>query len=131
VIVVSRIGNSQSDLDAYSDTLKANIRYAQSRAMNSDMVWGITYNGTGYFLFNYDGNAQTVIRLPGEENNVVNLSGAGISLGTFASVSFNSWGSPFKNTTGTGNSEEIDITVSSGSIPPNTFKIIKNTGFIH
>jgi len=130
VIIIGQIGDSKADLDARTDTLKAHLRYAQSRAMDSDLIWGVKKAGTGYSLFTFDGSSETILRLPGEESTIVDLSETGISLGTFGSVSFDSWGSPFSNSTGTGGSTETVITVSSGSMPPNPIVITKNTGFV-
>jgi MSHA pilin protein MshC len=123
-------GNAKADLDSRTDTLKAHLRYAQARAMDSDLAWGIRHTGTGYSLFSFDGSAESVSRLPDEEDMVVDLSGSGISLGSFSVISFDSWGRPFNNATGTGVSTGRTITVSDGSNPANQIIITQNTGFI-
>lgn len=129
-IILGRVGNIRADLDARTDTLKAHLRYAQSRAMDSDRIWGIRYTGTGYFLFSFDGSSESVVRLPDEENTIVDLSGDGVSLGAFHEISFDSWGSPYANATGTGSSTGQTIVVSAGSDPLNSIAVTKNTGFI-
>lgn len=123
-------GNTKADLDARTDTLKAHLRYAQSRAMDSNLVWGIKYTGTGYSLFAFDGSVETIERLPDEENTIVDLTGSGIGLGAFTVIAFDSWGRPFANATGTGGSIGQIITVSDGGSHANQITIIKNTGFI-
>jgi prepilin-type N-terminal cleavage/methylation domain-containing protein len=129
-IILGRMGNLKADLDARTDTLKTHLRYAQSRAMDSDLIWGIRYTGTGYFLFSFNGSSESVIRLPDEETPVVDLSGDGINLGAFHEISFDSWGSPFANATGTGSSTGQTIVVSAGGSPLNSIAVTKNTGFI-
>ncbi|MBA4366649.1 MAG: hypothetical protein C0403_03305 [Desulfobacterium sp.] len=130
-IILGRLGgNIKADLDARTDTLKTHLRYAQSRAMDSDLIWGIRYTGTGYFLFSFNGSSESAIRIPDEENVIVDLSGDGISLGTFQAISYDSWGSPYANATGTGSSAGQTIVVSAGSAPPNAIAVTKNTGFI-
>lgn len=129
-IILGRVGNIRADLDARTDTLKAHLRYAQSRAMDSGLIWGIRYTGTGYFLFSFNGSSESAIRIPDEENVIVDLSGDGISLGAFQAISFDSWGSPYANATGTGSSAGQTIVVSAGSNPLNSITVTKNTGFI-
>ncbi|RJP77976.1 MAG: prepilin-type N-terminal cleavage/methylation domain-containing protein [Desulfobacteraceae bacterium] len=123
-------GNAKADLNARTDTIKAHLRYAQVRAMDSNRIWGIRYTGSGYSLFSYDGSAESVSRLPDEEDAVVDLSGSGIGLGSFSVVSFDSWGRPFNNATATGVSIGQTITVFDGSNPANQIIITRNTGFI-
>jgi len=130
LIVVSRIGNTRADLEARTDMIKAHLRYTQAKAMNSSWVWGIKANGTGYSLFRFDGSSETLFRLPNEEANIVDLSGAGISLGSFNAVSFDSWGRPFNNVTASGASAGMSITVSSGGTGSKNIIITENTGFI-
>jgi prepilin-type N-terminal cleavage/methylation domain-containing protein len=130
-VILGRMGGDiKADLDARTDTLKAHLRYAQSRAMDSDLIWGIRYTGTGYFLFSFNGSSESAIRIPDEENVIVDLSGDGISLGSFQAISFDSWGSPYANATGTGSSAGQTIVVSAGSNPLNSIAVTKNTGFI-
>lgn len=130
LIVVSRIGNTGADLAAGTDMIKAHLRYAQAKAMSSNRVWGIRANGTGYSLFSFDGSAETLYRLPNEETNTVDLSGTGIGLGSFNAVSFDSWGSPYNNTTASGMSAGMSITVSSGGAGSKNITITEHTGFI-
>ena len=68
-IVWGKFGiTAKADLDARTDTLKAHLRYAQARAMDSNLVWGIKSAGAGYSLFAFDGSAETIERLPDEDN---------------------------------------------------------------
>ncbi len=66
------IGRSMEDdpvLIAQKEVLKVRLRYAQSRAMNSTLDYGIRSDNTGggtYWLFNYNGTTSTRVPFPGE-----------------------------------------------------------------
>ena len=70
VIIIGRSDVDQTDLLAQTEVVKSHIRYAQSRAMNSDRIWGIRCDDSGqmYWLF-VDGSSDVDNRrkLPGEE----------------------------------------------------------------
>ena len=130
VLVLGRFSKGAVELDARTDTLKAHLRYAQLRAMDSNLVWGLRYSGTGYSLFTFDGSTQTIVRIPDEESTVVDLAGSGISLGAFSVISFDSWGRPFNGATGTGATASQTISVSDGDGAMNQILITRETGFI-
>ena len=53
---------------AEMELVKNHLRYAQSRAMNSESSWGVKFgSSTRYWLFK-DPDDNTVIRLPGVES---------------------------------------------------------------
>lgn len=128
--VVGRFSRGAVELDARTDTLKAHLRYAQLRAMDSNLIWGLRYTGTGYSLFTFDGSTQTIVRIPDEESAIVDLAGSGISLGTFSVISFDSWGRPFSNAVGAGTSAAQTISVSDAGGTTNQITITRETGFI-
>ena len=116
--------------DEQLNILKAHLRYAQTRAMNSDSKWGIKFDTTTnskYWL--YKGTDQTTkIRLPGEEkkdneDKLVIMSNLSItSIVDF--VAFNTLGSPVD---AEGDLLTTDITIiTSGE----AITIKANTGFI-
>ena len=72
-VAISRMVFSHQDVDntARVEKLKTQLRYAQSRAMNTDEIWGIEFSGTSYHLFN-GGNVSNTVHLPGEDS--VNIS---------------------------------------------------------
>jgi len=120
--------------DEQLNVLKAHLRYAQARAMNSDFNWGIkfdTTNDSQYWLFK--GSDQiTKIRLPGEgkkveaEDKLVIMSNLTItSISTNDDfVAFNTPGNPVD---ADGNLVNTDITIiTSGE----AITIKANTGFI-
>jgi prepilin-type N-terminal cleavage/methylation domain-containing protein len=121
VAVPRIIGTSDSDLSSQVEVVKNHIRYAQTRAMNTDAQWGINFSSaTTYYLFQGVGSTTPVL-LPGEDNATVNLttkkSALTITPPTGGSVTFDSYGSPGSATT--------TITTNGGTIT-----VTRNTGFI-
>ena len=120
--VATRLFSGESpDRNAEMELVKNHLRYAQSRAMNTEKDWGITFEtgGKHYYLFNGD-NPPLPIRLPGDESSngkttlsAITVTNAPITV-RFLSQSF---GSP-----GTAN---VSITTTAGTIT-----VTKNTGFI-
>lgn len=124
-VVVSRItSTTQVDLASQVEVVKGHLRYAQSRAMNSDTVWGIHFaSATTYYLFQGTGST-TPVQLFGEENATVSLTAKGSSLTITPPegkrVAFDSFGRPNPGIT-----ENIVIKTSGNDII-----VTKNTGFI-
>ncbi len=132
VIVVSRLWSTDVDLIAQTGVIKTHLRYAQSRAMNTDVIWGIDLTGSTYSLFKNGSTANKVI-LPAEDSNTRSLP-SGVSVET-AIISFDSWGIPHTDAAATDGQElaagdaEEEITVSSGG-DTRTITVTPNTGFI-
>ena len=130
-VVVSRFYFSDSNLEAQTEAIKVYLRYAQVRSMNTESVWGINCNENVLYLYRYDPETESEIKilLPGEDGVDASLDEKGISMDPFM-VSFNSWGKPCTDAVGVTEAlEDIDLTVSSGSVARN-ITITKNTGFI-
>jgi len=132
VIVISRLWGTDVNLIAQTEVVKSHLRYAQSRAMNTDVIWGINLTGSTYSLFKNGSTANKVI-LPAEDSDTRSLP-SGITVET-AIISFDSWGIPHTDAAATdgqelaaGDSEE-EITISSGG-DTKTITITPNTGFI-
>jgi MSHA pilin protein MshC len=105
--------SGNTDTSARSDQLKTHLRYAQSRAMNSDMGWGVQFVGTAYTLYRLDGaGVKTSVAFPGESGTTVSLpvSITGI-------VQFDSWGRPSGLSTLILGASTITITPDTGFIP--------------
>jgi MSHA pilin protein MshC len=106
---------------AEMDLIKTHLRYAQSRTMNTEKDWGITFEagGKSYFLFNGD-NPVLPIRLPGDESSNGKMTLAAITV-TNAPITVRflsqSFGSP--------GTAPVSITTTAGTIT-----VTKNTGFI-
>lgn len=126
--------DSASSSQAEVELVKNHLRYAQSRAMNTEpalgytKVWGIKYgSSTRYWLYR-EPNENTIIRLPGVETSdgamVLTAIQVSWSSPTTEKVSFDSLGSP-----GTATLTYTAQPKGGGStLGPIT--ITKNTGFI-
>jgi len=141
-VVVQHINDINADLVTKAELIKNQLRYAQSRAMNSDAFWYVTFepDGSGGYRYslNETGATSNPIYLPGEGNGYVTLP-AGMSLQYGGSdittpihINFSSkWGKPHTDTAGTvyqtgnrtitlvdaGKSREITVTENTGFIP--------------
>jgi MSHA pilin protein MshC len=109
-IISTSTGNA--DLSASTDKLKVHLRYAQSRAMNSDTSWGIQFNGASYTLLKDMGGTNQPVVLPGESSLSVSLP-----LSLAGSVKFDTWGHPTGLSTIVLGSASIVITPDTGFIP--------------
>jgi MSHA pilin protein MshC len=117
-VIISRTMDNSAELIAEVEIVKGHLRYAQTRAMNSNQSWGINFSGSSYTL-EEDGTTST-ISLPGENGAVGTLALGSIS-STVNPVVFNQWGNPGTN--------PITVTVSDGS-DAESFTISPLTGFI-
>ena len=126
VVAVKMSNTSAVDLASQVEAVKGHLRYAQTRAMNSNLVaWGINFNSTtSYYLF--QGAGSTIpVQLPGEEGAIVSLTAkkSGLTI-TPVRITFNEFGSPC-NDAGVPLTTNATVTTSGGTII-----ITKNTGFI-
>ncbi len=126
-VVVSRVGTSNNEVIAQIEVVKSHLRYAQSRAMNSDLVWGIRFNGSSYWLFK-DGDISNKVTFPAEDSDTVTLP-SGMSVGTEI-VSLDSWGKPYTDAAGTSLQSGDRTIVFLPSLTNHAIIITKNTGFI-
>ncbi|MEA3421636.1 MAG: type II secretion system protein [Acidobacteriota bacterium] len=131
-VVVSRVGTSNNEVIAQIEVVKSHLRYAQSRAMNSELIWGIRFDTDKYWLFK-EGKKVT---FPGEDPNEkpdtdpedVSLP-SGMSVGTEI-VSFKSWGKPYTDASGTSLQSGNRTIVFSPFLTNHAIIITQNTGFI-
>jgi len=133
-VTISRGMNTEIDLVAQTEAIRTHLRYAQTRAMATDVsiasapTWGLRTNagGTGYWLYDQNG---TAVSLPGENNTAISLANIGLTALTPFNISFNDWGVPFNGTTGAALTADFTITVSDGT-DTRTITITQVTGFI-
>ena len=129
-VVAARMVISNPDLAAQGEVTKTHLRYAQSRSINSDIVWGIHCDGTSYWLFK-DGNKNNKVLLPGEDSNTVDLSAKDLTMDGF-DISFNSWGTPHLDEGALEANKlaaVLTITISYGE-ESEQITVTPNTGFI-
>ncbi len=73
------------------EKLKSHLRYSQMRALNSNLTWGIQFQGSTYKLYMYD-TSQNDYKFPDEiavdlpKPDSINYTGY---------ISFDSWGVPY------------------------------------
>ena len=128
LIIVSHTTHSNTDLIAQTEVIKVHLRYAQSRAMNSNVTWYIQFTSNTYSLYK-----NGILKyLPGEDNTTVTLpTGMSITCPGSDIVSFNSWGKPCTDAAGQTlqTTTPRTLTVSAG-LDNRLIVITKNTGFI-
>lgn len=118
-VIVNRLMDTSVELIAQTDVIKAHLRYAQSRAMSSNVIWGIRFNGNTYWMFN-NGSINNKVFLPGEGSDTLNLPSGKTATGI---VAFDSWGKPYNDAGGSS-------THPGGQVGNLAIVITKNTGFI-
>jgi MSHA pilin protein MshC len=133
VMIIGRSHIGQVDLLSQTEVIKSHIRYAQSRAMNSDRTWGIELDSTGksYWLY-ADGNPPKKIRLPGQDTNSVDLSALNLALTPVSiTVSFDDRGRPCADNKGTIlRATDLSLTLTADGGASTTVLITRNTGFV-
>ncbi len=130
---VGRVADNKPELIAQKEVLKVHLRYAQSRAMNSNDSYGIESDATGdtYWLFRNVGT--NIVKFPGEQADTIDLAALGLSMDANIIVCFNSKGVPYEvyDTDYAINLQAGDrtLTLSSGT-DNESITITQNTGFI-
>jgi prepilin-type N-terminal cleavage/methylation domain-containing protein len=133
---VGRVADNKPELIAQKEVLKVHLRYAQSRAMNSTLNYGIRSDSTDggtYWLFSYNGTTAVRVNFPGEQLDHINLSALGLSMDVDIVVCFNSKGTPYTafNTNSPTHLQAGDRTLTLSSSSDNeSITITQNTGFI-
>jgi MSHA pilin protein MshC len=134
VVALSRYqGNVYMNIVAKQEILKSHIRYAQSRSMNSNLIWGIQFNaGNTYSLFAYDSDASGLInpapKLP--DNNITSLPMPPETTASAAGViAFDFFGRPYyaANLSSPGT---LTQTAYNGQITIKDITITPETGFV-
>ena len=129
-VVAAHITYSQVDQKAQLEVIKTHLRYAQARAMNTELYWGIQFGGNRYWLFRVDpddaaaGQEDTPVGIPGQDAAVVPLVSP---LSATVLVTFDALGRPCRDArcqTPFGN------TALSLSADLPAIRITPNTGFI-
>ncbi len=133
VFIASRASTSGNDLIAETDTLKSHLRYAQIRAMNDDVPWGIHIPDAGSYELYWKNVPATDQVLPGEKPGASaqkhTFQGAvTVTSATGTTYNFNHWGTPV-DASGSAIAANQTITLSEGAATSG-ITITKNTGYI-
>ncbi len=126
-VAVSRLTSAATyTLTAETDILKNHLRFAQIRAMNDEVVWGIHFpTATSYVL--QKNRAPAPISLPNDSSNTHSFPGGSYNTES-PQVTFNNWGIPVDHN-GLALTANITITLNQGGASQ-TVTVTKNTGFI-
>ena len=138
VIAVSRATSTKNyNVASETEILKANIRYAQFRAMSdaditydvNNVTWGILLSGSSYTLQKNGANATTYF--PGESSPTHSLpSGISITTGAGTTITYNLLGIPVDTSIpGIPITSNVTITITDGA-SPQTITVTQNTGLI-
>jgi hypothetical protein len=128
-VVASRAFSTNTySLKSTAEVIKTHLRLAQTRAMSTNQVWGISFDSSNtYFMFR-NGSVANQVSLPGQDDVIVTLP-AGVSVTSGVIVSFDLFGKPYTDAAATAlQGADRTITVSDGGTENIT--ITKNTGFI-
>ena len=124
--ISSRVTTTGNELIVETEILKSHLRFAQIRAMNDTVSWGINVNTDSYTLYRGDGPATDI--LPGESGQKHELQkGVTITAG-LERHNFNEWGKPV-NAVGTELTGPRTITLTQESAT-STITITQNTGYV-
>lgn len=118
------------EVGAIAASVRNNIRYARTRSMNSDEIFGVNIiSGTTYAVFR-GGNVNTRVTMPGEAGGIITLP-QGATFTTAATIiAFDEWGRPCSNAAGTTlRTADVTVTVSFEGATENII-IVRNTGFM-
>jgi hypothetical protein len=138
--ILTRATPGSNDLIAQTEILKSHLRYAQIRALNDTVPWGIHIPDAGsYILYRNNAvakdNAGKDIMLPGETPKTPPApqthtfeGGVTVTSGVGTTFNFNEWGTPV-DAGGAPIASAQMITLSQGTTT-NSITITKNTGYI-
>ena len=119
IVLVTRLMDTSTELSVQTDVIKTHLRYAQTRAMSSNEIWGVVFEESTYSLFR-KGDTNDKVYFPGEDQKKLNLP-SGVIANEI--VSFDSWGKPYDDALGT-------IPHPGGQIGDLSIIITQNTGYI-
>jgi prepilin-type N-terminal cleavage/methylation domain-containing protein len=126
ILVGANPGNNA--LIAQTEVLKSHLRYAQIRAMNDTVPWGINIPNAGSYRL-YRNNALATSLLPGETAQTHTLpAGVTITNGVGSTYNFNEWGTPI-DSGGTPAASSQTLSLIQGTETSN-ITITKNTGYV-
>lgn len=133
VVAISRMTSTKTyNVAAEVEILKANLRYAQFRALSdadtaygaNNVTWGIKINGNSSYTLQRNG-ADATTYFP-SDNSPTHTMPSGINI-SGSDVTFDVWGIPVLN--GEPLDEDSTITITEGATSQ-TITVTKNTGFI-
>lgn len=129
VVAARGFSTAAYSLKGTAESIKTHLRFAQTRAMSTNAVWGIHFDSSkSYYMFKNGAIANRVV-LPGQEANSVTFAADGPAVTSGVIVSFDQFGRPYTDAAATAlQGADRTVTVSYGG--SEIITITKNTGFI-
>ena len=125
-VVASQGMKNDTELISQVEVIKAHLRYAQLRSMDTDTAWSIQFGGSAYAL--YRAGDVSPVSLPGSDGLQMAVP-SGMSLPSTV-VSFDSWGQPCTDAAAqVPQAADRTLTVSMSG-ESRSITITRNTGFI-
>ena len=119
-VIAYRPTMGSNEITVQTEILKSHLRYAQIKAMNDTVPWGIRIpNANSYILYKNNATASDI--LPGETAQTHTLPTVVTITSGVSTYNFDDWGSPGAST--------LTITLSQGTATSN-ITITRNTGYI-
>lgn len=140
-VAFGRFHYVNAELIGQRTTMKTYLRYAQLRAINTSIIWGIKFEQGVYWLFNH-ANTDTPVFLPGAETAKLDLKaqyGISIELMTASPadtflIAFDSLGRPgteIANAAVVPSTEDLNLSIMDDSnMEPQRLTIAAQTGYI-
>ena len=135
-VAAGQVTTDDYDLIGRTEVLKAHLRHAQARAMNTDVVWGVEFDSDNHYWLFKNGDPEDKAMLPGENSLTVDLAAFDLSVaeaGTGMVLSFDGWGRPCTDAGANTPQAEGDgwrtITLTSDE-DNRVVKVYNNTGYI-
>ena len=125
-VVASQGMKNDTELIGQSEVIKAHLRHAQLRSINTDTVWYVQFGSGGYAL--YRAGDVNPVALPGADGQLVTLP-AGMSFPSTL-VSFDSWGRPCTDNAAQALQVSDRTLIASMNGESRSIIITRNTGFI-
>ncbi|WP_281172067.1 pilus assembly FimT family protein [Nitratidesulfovibrio termitidis] len=102
-VAASRIfDQTPMELGGIEASVRSHLRYARTRSMNSDQVFGMQIISTTTYAVFRNGNTGTRVVLPGQPDTGIITLEDGATFTTGATIiSFDQWGRPCSNAAGT------------------------------
>ena len=131
VAVERMFTQDDAQLGAIAASVRNNLRYARTRSMNSDEVFGVQIISSTTYAVVRDGDSSDRVLMPGEVNNGIITLEAGATFTTAATIiSFDEWGRPCSNAAGTSlRTANVTVTISYQG-QTESIVVVRNTGFL-
>lgn len=131
-VAIERIfDQTPAELGGMEASVRSHLRYARTRSMNSDEIFGVQLISTTTYAIFRNGNAATRVVLPGQPSTGIITLEDGATFTTGASIiSFDQWGRPCSDAAGT-TLRTTNTTVTLSYLGQTaSIVVVRNTGYL-